>query len=111
MMKQEDTISIELDNIWNNFKSSKVVITDRLHGMIFCAITKTPCVVLPNSNHKISGTYYNWLSELEFIQFVEEFEETTVLNLISNLYKIDLDKCKSLNLNSKYAPLLESLKR
>src|SRR5690606_10737992 len=102
---------VELDNILNSFKRSRVVITDRLHGMIFCAITKTPCVVLPNSNHKISGTYYNWLSDLEYIQFIEDFEVGTVLNLISDLYKIDIDKCKSLDLKSKFAPLFESLKK
>lgn len=100
----------ELDNILNSFKSSKVVITDRLHGMIFCAITKTPCVVLPNSNHKISGTYNYWLSDLPYIQFVEEFEETKILNVINHLHEMDLDQCKSLELDSKYIPLLEALR-
>lgn len=33
--------------------SAKVVITDRLHCMIFCAITNTPCVVMDNLNGKV----------------------------------------------------------
>ena len=39
-----------LDEIWNEFKSSELVITDRLHGMIFCAITSTPCIAMRNYN-------------------------------------------------------------
>lgn len=47
----------ELNKIWTAFKQSECVITDRLHGMIFCAITGTPCIVLPNNNRKIDGVY------------------------------------------------------
>jgi pyruvyl transferase EpsI len=39
------------------FSRSKLVITDRLHGMIFAAITETPCIVFSNYNHKVKGTY------------------------------------------------------
>src|SRR5690606_31978011 len=31
----------ELNKIWNKFKGAELVITDRLHGMIFCYITNT----------------------------------------------------------------------
>lgn len=41
--------------------SRKVVITDRLHAMILCYLTNTPCLVFPNANHKIQGTYTQWL--------------------------------------------------
>lgn len=40
------------------FAGSSVVVTDRLHGMIFSAVTGTPCVVLSSFNHKI-GEYYD----------------------------------------------------
>ena len=42
---------------FKDFQKSELVITDRLHGMIFCYITKTPCIVMPNNNHKILMTY------------------------------------------------------
>lgn len=46
-----------------NFVSEKqLIITDRLHGMILCYITNTPCIVFPNVNHKITETYNNWLA-------------------------------------------------
>lgn len=37
------------------FSECKVVVTDRLHGMIFCIITGTPCIAIDNSNQKVSG--------------------------------------------------------
>lgn len=53
--------------------SARLLITDRLHGMIFAAITGTPCIVLGNNHHKVSGTY-DWLRELEYISFVSDCE-------------------------------------
>jgi len=60
-----------LRKIWAVFKRSKLVITDRLHGMIFCAITGTPCLAFDNSNGKISGVYRAWLKGLAFICLAE----------------------------------------
>lgn len=60
----------ELFYIWALFKSSELVITDRLHGMVFAAITSTPCIVISNYNHKVKGTY-DWIKHLPYIKFVE----------------------------------------
>lgn len=57
-----------------SFASSKLVITDRLHGMIFAAITGTPCIVFSNYNHKVRGTY-EWISYLPYIKFAEKAED------------------------------------
>ena len=43
----------EVSNKLRQIASYEIVITDRLHGMIFCAITQTSCIVLRNFNHKI----------------------------------------------------------
>ncbi len=53
---------------------AEFVITDRLHGMVFCAITKTPCIVLPNYNHKVEGVY-EWLSKSEYIIMINQLSE------------------------------------
>lgn len=53
------------------FMSSELVITDRLHGMVFAAITGTPCLVFGNNHHKVSGTY-TWISHLPYIKFVQD---------------------------------------
>ncbi|MFA0067594.1 polysaccharide pyruvyl transferase family protein [Vibrio breoganii] len=78
-----------LDDIWRMFSKSEVVVTDRLHGMIFSVITKTPCVVLENSNHKIIQTYKNWLSNLDYIQLVEPNSVSEVINKIQELRRIE----------------------
>lgn len=56
------------------FAQARLVITDRLHGMVFAAITGTPCVVFSNYNHKVRGTY-EWIKYLPYIRYVERVEE------------------------------------
>jgi len=48
----------------NDFSSSKLVVTDRLHGMVFAALAGTPCVVMGNCNYKVKGIY-NWIENKE----------------------------------------------
>lgn len=50
------------------FRHASLVVTDRLHGMVFCAITGTPCIALANYNHKVEQTY-KWLQNLPYIRF------------------------------------------
>ncbi len=52
------------------FKKSRLVITDRLHGMIFAAITATPCIAMDNLSGKVRGVY-EWLKNIEYIKFIE----------------------------------------
>lgn len=59
---------------WNEFSKAEVVITDRLHGMIFSAILGIPCIVFDNKSHKVFNGY-NWLSELPYIKIAKNKEE------------------------------------
>ncbi|MCF7623647.1 MULTISPECIES: polysaccharide pyruvyl transferase family protein [Bacillaceae] len=81
----------ELRKIWNTFRNAEVVLTDRLHGMIFCAITRTPCIVVNNFNHKIEYSYKNWLSNLDYIKFVDKFDVENIINHIEDLKRINLN--------------------
>ncbi|WP_017471986.1 polysaccharide pyruvyl transferase family protein [Amphibacillus jilinensis] len=88
----------ELNKIWDAFSQSKLIVTDRLHGMVFAAITSTPCVVLSNYNHKVRGTY-QWLKHLPYIKFVEKDEniflyidELLALNCDAARYNNDFTK-------------------
>lgn len=63
-----------LENKFKQFQTSQIVITDRLHGMIFAAITETPCIVFGNFNHKISESY-KWLKNLEYIKFCSDINK------------------------------------
>ena len=70
----EDKRRIYITDKMQQFCSAQLVITDRLHGMIFAAITGTPCIVFNNYNYKIKGTY-DWISYLKYIKYVETIEE------------------------------------
>ena len=54
------------------FSKSQLVITDRLHGMVFAAVTGTPCIAFANYNHKVIGTY-KWISKLPYIRFCNNY--------------------------------------
>jgi pyruvyl transferase EpsI len=100
----------ELEKIWNEFKQSKVIITDRLHGMIFSVITKTPCVVLVNSNHKIMQTYKDWLHHLPHISLIEEYDIDSIINTINAMTKIKVTEIKTPDILQEYQPLIDKIK-
>ncbi len=64
----------ELLSVFKSIASSKLVITDRLHGMVFSAISGTPCIVFQNYNHKVQGTY-RWIKNLPYIHLVGDVNE------------------------------------
>lgn len=64
----------ELYTLWNQFKEAELVITDRLHGMIFAAITSTPCIALGNYNYKVVGSY-EWIKHLGYIKFTNDINQ------------------------------------
>lgn len=71
-----------LEEKLNEFASSELVITDRMHGMVFAAITGTPCIALSNYNHKLKGEF-EWLEHLGYIKYAKNLEE--VLKLIDEI--------------------------
>ena len=72
IVKRKDGES-EVQKKLAEFKQAKLVITDRLHGMIFAAITGTPCIAFDNVTGKVAGVY-SWIQELPYIRFVSESE-------------------------------------
>lgn len=88
-----DEYKNEFKKLLDAFASSQIVITDRLHGMIFCYVTGTPAIVFPNSNFKIKESY-KWIEDCGFIKFVDSADKNqldTIANEISN-YNIDINK-------------------
>ena len=57
----DEVLNYELDNLIDKFSKSKLVITDRLHGMILAYLTKKPFIAIDNNNNKISRFYNTWL--------------------------------------------------
>lgn len=72
-----------LERKLKEFSTAKLIITDRLHGMILSYLTKTPCVVFSNYNYKIKGVY-EWIKDEKNVIFVKDLDKG--LKEISNLY-------------------------
>lgn len=81
---QSDTVRTSWKNVTSNTRaaflrekmrevaSSRLIITDRLHGMVFAYITGRPVIVFDNNNHKIKNLYKTWLGDEDTIFFVDE---------------------------------------
>ena len=66
------------------FSESKLVITDRLHGMIFAAITSTPCIVLNSLSPKVIGSY-EWIKNCPYVEFCDDI--TNLCNIYHSITK------------------------
>lgn len=64
----------KIEGMLSKYRKSELIITDRLHGMIFAAITSTPCIALGNYNHKIKSCSET-LGHLKYIKYVENIDE------------------------------------
>lgn len=98
-VKDKETNFLEL---LNKISSKQIFITDRLHGMIFCYLTNTPCIVFDNDNHKISETYKLWFKDCSYIKMLEEDDITDFEEIISEMKKIEI---QDTNLEDKYEEL------
>lgn len=96
----------ELEKIWNTFKSAELVITDRLHGMIFCYITNTPCLVFQNNNHKVRETY-DWIKENKNINLITEYSEERIKNFLGQTH---FNIGEMLSIANSYEPIKEVLR-
>ena len=87
-------------------QKAKLVVTDRLHGMIFSYITRTPVLVFDNNNHKIRNLYNKWFAGRDNAIFfidnkvssdgIDKFIENAI-NQSIEIKKINLD----------YSPLIQ----
>ena len=61
---------IEVRKIIKKYQSAQIVITDRLHGMIFSVISNTRCIVFDNKTNKVRGVYEQWLKKNPNVLFL-----------------------------------------
>lgn len=81
-----------MEDILQEFAGARLIITDRLHGMILSAITGTPCIAMDNISKKVSGVY-DWIKNLDYIR-VMNFEDIDI-NVVEELLQKtpDYDNC------------------
>ena len=69
-----------------------IVITDRLHGMIFAVVCGCRCVAFDNRNHKVSGVYNSWLANNSNVVVLDDnnqFDAHIIDNLTIPAYRAD----------------------
>lgn len=80
----------------SEFAHSKLVVTDRLHGMVFAALTGTPCIALGNSNGKVKGVY-QWIKDgnpyVKYVDDLADFESTLNELDLERKYYYDKSNC------------------
>ena len=83
----------KLSNKINEFQKYELVITDRLHGMIFATVSKTPCIVFNNSSSKVKGVYKYINKYCNYVFMCEEINQiSSAIDKINNLKNREFDK-------------------
>lgn len=68
----------EIQNLIDKISKHKVTVTDRFHGVVFSILSRTPCVVLRSSDHKIVDGV-KWFADCEGIYYAENIDEVPAL--------------------------------
>ena len=77
----------EVVNLIKTLSSSKLVITDRMHGMILSSLCKTPCLVLHTKDGKLEETF-ELIKNYANVSFYDE----NLINVSStNLYSLHMN--------------------
>lgn len=87
-----------------NYRKCKLVITDRLHSMIFAYITNTPCIVFDNLTQKISGVY-EWIKEVPYIILRNSIDE--IDNDVTNMLNSKRDQ--DIEINQYFAKMRQQI--
>lgn len=88
-------------------QTSRLVITDRLHCMLLCAISGTPCMVFDNLSGKVHGVYH-WIQENPYICLVEN--DTDIWENVEKLLDMPyMAYCKE-NIEREFEALAELIK-
>ncbi|MDE5558715.1 MAG: polysaccharide pyruvyl transferase family protein [Ruminococcus sp.] len=95
----------QLQSFWQTFSETELIITDRLHGMIFALITGTPCIALDNSTGKVGSLYQTWLqdSHVVFVNDERSLEKAKEYIQAKNYSSVDSDFRATLD--AGFAPL------
>lgn len=82
------------------FTGAQIIITDRLHGMIFAFLANTPCIAIDNRTRKVFGVYNAWLNEVNTIQSSLP-QAAELKNALVNMLAADEADTKAVHLDLK----------
>lgn len=96
-----------LNEKWATFSKADLVVTDRLHGMLFSILTGRPCLVFANNNHKIESTISTWLQDAPSVKLVTPDSVTSVENQLKKMKRPSQDEL--LEIKQNYVPLKKTI--
>lgn len=98
---------IHLQSKWEIWGKSRLVVTDRLHGMIFALITGTPCIVFGNNHHKVRETYKT-IEDCSYITYVED--EKGLKKALPELLQLDSTEIRKPDYSIQFGKLTECIR-
>lgn len=90
------------------FSKASLLITDRLHGMVFGYLAGVPVAVLSNLNHKVVGVY-DWIKgnkKIRMIKSSKEFED-----FCQGILLKEKEDYVYVDIKEKYQPLIEIVEK
>lgn len=78
--------NLEIKKMIAAFSSYELVVTDRLHGMLYSLISGTPVIAIDNNTQKISGSYYDWFVDVPYVSLYEKDDD--ISQQIESFYKM-----------------------
>lgn len=107
----ETNRDVVLSDKFNQFNKHKLIITDRLHGMVFSLITGTPCIAFDNASSKVSGVY-EWLKSYDYVHCIDKnkaYTEEDFKEIINQLLSKDDYGYNRENIIDHFEPLKNEL--
>lgn len=89
---REEKRNSKLNEIWDTFGKSSLILTDRLHGMIFALITGTPAIIFSNNNPKIRSSYETWITDVNYIRYIDTYNPSEVIDNIVEMLNISPER-------------------
>ncbi|WP_333646069.1 polysaccharide pyruvyl transferase family protein [Lacrimispora sp.] len=89
------------------FSSCQMVVTDRLHGMIFSYLAGTPCIVMDNKTKKVFGVYNTWLKNCKDI--LPLYDGIELSEVISFINRRQVNELAGVSYNSYFERLKEDI--
>ncbi len=114
VMKEHDTCFSDghssLDELFDylikDYSTAKLVVTDRLHGMILAYVTGTPAIVLPNNNGKIEFGY-RWIEDCGYIELLNNNNLESLDVVAKNMMRVTPDRNRFVANNKMFRDIFQ----
>ena len=111
VLQKEISLTLRKEEVMQKLaqiSKAKLVVTDRLHGMIFAAITNTPCLAMGNINGKVKSVY-EWIKNNSYVKYIDSVNDVEKV-----MEDVDLEKTYTYdnsNVVKNFKPLIKMLEK